>query len=174
MPDQARLSILWRKWRSFWKFPLLDKMVIPIVFILLGLARIIILAVPFRYYANLLGQYRRTEIFTPVLATPQIEWARRIGRIVRATAKITPWESLCLVQALVASVLLRTMKLPYILHFGLAKNIDTEDIEPMKAHAWVTAGCVAVTGGRSLFKFTVVGSYVAPYLNEDVTSLVDV
>lgn len=164
MPDKLGLVLALRKLRSFWKFPLVDKLLVPIIFMLLGIARAAILVLPFRFYAGLLGQYRQTEVFTPVLVSSEVARARRIGRIVRSTAYVTPWESLCLVQALVASLLLRLLNLPYILHFGLAKNTDPKDKEPMKAHAWVTAGPVAVTGGRSLSKFTVVGSYVAPCL----------
>ena len=49
---------------------------------------------------------------------------------------------------------------PYITHFGLAKNSNPDELDPLKAHAWVTAGPVAVTGGRSLRTFTVVGTYI--------------
>lgn len=157
-----------RKFSSFRSFPLLDQLLMPVVFALLGMARVTILIAPLRYYARFLGQYRQTEIYTPVLTSHQIQRARRLGRIVRATAKVTPWESLCLVQALVASVLLRMVRIPYILHFGLAKNLDPTRPDPMNAHAWVTAGSVSVTGGQGLFHFTVVGSYVSPLLTKSI------
>jgi hypothetical protein len=162
MNKASFLSRLWRKWHTFLAFPLSDKLLVPVVFMLLGLSRLVILTIPFRYYARFLGEYQKTDIFTPVLTTEQNQRVRRIGHIVRATAKITPWESLCLVQAMVASVLLRWWHIPYILHFGLAKNTEPTDNDPMKAHAWVTAGTAAVTGGRSLFNFTIVGTYVSP------------
>lgn len=162
----SRTAVLLRKWRSFQRFPLLDKLMIPVVFILLGIARAAILLLPFRYYSRFLGENRQTDIFTPLLTPQQVNRSRRIGRAIRATAKITPWESLCLVQALVASILLRIAGLPYILHFGLAKNHDPSDPNAMKAHAWITAGQASVTGGRSLFKFAVVGSYVSPLLSD--------
>lgn len=169
MPNQVGLALLLRKLRSFGQFPLVDKLLFPLVFVLLGLARAAILLLPFRSYSRLFGLYHQTGTFTPVLTSPEVVRVRRVGRIVRATANVTPWESLCLVQALVASLLLRFLGLPYILHFGLAKNTDPQEqeAEPMKAHAWVTAGPIAVTGGRSLSKFTVVGSYVAPCLNRE-------
>jgi len=34
----------------------------------------------------------------------------------------------------------------------------------MKAHAWVVAGRIPVTGGQSFGQFTVVGCFVAPRL----------
>ena len=55
---------------------------------------------------------------------------------------------------------MRLARLPYIMHFGLAKNNNPDEMDPLKAHAWVTAGPVAVTGGRSLRQFTVVGTYI--------------
>lgn len=162
MTNKSRVSILKRKIKSFWSYPLADQLMMPCVWVLLGCARMVILLIPFRYYSRVLGRHVKTEIYTPVLLDEKTAQARRIGRIVRATAKITPWESLCLAQAIVACTLLRLAGTPYIMHFGLAKNTDDKSKDPMKAHAWVTAGPVAVTGGRSLFQFAVVGSYVSP------------
>lgn len=162
MSQSLFLLVLRKKWSTFLTFPFTDKLLVPIVFILLGVARLSTLIISFRYYARFLGSYQKIDAFTPVLTTEQTQRARRIGHIVRATANITPWESLCLVQAMVASLLLRWWRVPYILHFGLAKNTDPTDSHPMKAHAWVTAGPVAVTGGRSLFSFAIVGTYISP------------
>ena len=41
---------------------------------------------------------------------------------------------------------------------------DPADPAGMKAHAWVAAGRVPVTGGVSFAQFTVVGCFVAPCL----------
>ena len=46
--------------------------------------------------------------------------------------------------------------------FGLMR--DPADLAGMKAHAWVAAGRVPVTGGVSFGQFTVVGCFVAPCL----------
>ena len=162
---KTMLRTLWRKWLTFLRLPLGDQALVPLVWLMLGLARVTILFIPFRYFSGWLGQSAKTMTYTPVLDVAETARARRIGRVVRATAKITPWESVCFPQALVACLLLRVSGTPYIMHFGLAKNVDVTDEESMKAHAWVTAGPVAVTGGRgNLFKFTVVGSYLSPLL----------
>ena len=161
------LRVLWRKCRTFLKLPFGDQILVPLAWLMLGIARATILVIPFRYFSGCLGQSSKTMTYTPVLSTSQTARARRIGRVVRATANITPWESVCFPQALVACLLLRGTSIPYIMHFGLAKNPDNAGEDPMKAHAWVTAGSVAVTGGRNnLFKFTVVGSYLSPLLYE--------
>ena len=149
-----------RKCKTLLAWPVTDQLLIPVVFMVLGIMRASILSLPYRWYSPILGAYQKTAIYTPVLNTVQTLRARRIGRIVRATAKITPWESLCFPQALTASLMLRLAGLPYITHFGLAKNSNPDELDPLKAHAWVTAGPVAVTGGRSLRTFTVVGTYI--------------
>ena len=159
------LFTVWRKSRSFLKLPFSSKVLVLLVWVLLGLARAIILLMPLRYFSAWLGQSAKTVTYTPILTPEQVYRAKRLGLVVRATANFTPWASVCFPQALVACLLLRLSATPYIMHFGLAKNIDPNEDEPMKAHAWVTAGSVSVTGGRNnLFKFTVVGSYTSPLL----------
>lgn len=159
------IRVLWRKGRSFLKLSLGEQLLIPLVWLMLGLARLAILTLPFRYFSSWLGQHAKVTTFTPVLSAAETRRARQVGRVVRATANVTPWESLCFPQALVASLLLRVAGIPYIMHFGLAKNIDPNEKDPMKAHAWVTAGSIAVTGGRNnVFQFAVVGTYLSPLL----------
>jgi hypothetical protein len=161
------LRVLWRKSQAFLKLSFSDQVLVPVTWLMLGIARATILVIPFRYFSGWLGQSAKTMTYTPVLDVAETTHARRIGHVVRATAKVTPWQSVCFPQALVACLLLRMAGIPYIMHFGLAKNPNDTGEDPMKAHAWVTAGPVAVTGGRrNLLKFTVVGSYLSPILYE--------
>ncbi len=94
------------------------------------------------------------------LATPeQMQRALTIGRGVRLAATYTPWQSKCLAQAMVASWLLRRYGLPYGLYFGVRK--DPASARGMAAHAWVSSGQTAVTGGRGCFNdFSVVYNFV--------------
>jgi hypothetical protein len=149
-----------RKLQTVWGLPLVDQLQIPLVWVMLGLARATILRLPFRWYARLLGRSVGVQVFTPLLTEEQTARARRIRRLVENTAKYTPWESKCLVQAMVAALLLQRAAIPYILHFGLAKHHAPQADTLMNAHAWVTAGAVAVTGGRSLQRFVVVGGTI--------------
>ena len=159
--NPATLTRLYHKFQTVWRWPLAERLQIPLVWVMLGMARAAILTLPFRWYSSLLGQSVELAVFTPVLTPAQTARSRSIRRLVESTAKYTSWESKCLVQALVAAVLLRHTKVPYILHFGLAKNRTSDTKDPMNAHTWITAGAVPVTGGRSLLQFTVVGSYVS-------------
>lgn len=160
-----RLSYWEGKLQTVRRWPLSDQLKIPLVWVLLGLARAAILGLPFRWYAPLFGQSVGLAVFTPVLTAAQTIHARRIRRLLESTAKYTPWESKCLAQAIVAVVLLRWAAIPYSLHFGLAKHSLPKTNAVRDAHAWVTAGAVAVTGGQSWFRFVVVGSYALHHLD---------
>lgn len=163
MPDS--LDILLRKLRTVASWSLPDLLQIPLVWVMLGVARAGILVLPFRAFAPCLGIPVRHAAFTPILTPYQIEHACRLRRLVTTTAKYTPWESKCLVQALVGVCLLRLARIPYTCYFGVAKSPGQTASESMSAHAWVTAGSVTVTGGgASFFRFSIIMSYISPLL----------
>jgi hypothetical protein len=123
---------------------------------LLGLARLMLLIVPFRRIAPWLGQNFQTAAVTPLATHSQIAQARHIGHAVQIAARYTPWKSKCLAQAMVARMLLGIKRLPYALYLGVRKDGETG----LAAHAWVCTGRLAVTGDHSFGQFTVVGTFV--------------
>ena len=154
-------TIICRKWITWQQFSLMEKIWFWPVWLLLGLCRVAILTIPFRRLAPFLGHHRQITVFIPFISDAQRKHAWRIGRVIRFAAAYTPWESKCLVQAIVARMLLGIYRIPYAFYFGVAKSKDTE----MQAHAWVCAGPVRVTGGESFDQFSVVGAFFAPRLN---------
>jgi hypothetical protein len=74
------------------------------------------------------------------------------------TARYTPWETKCLVQATMARFLLGVYGIPYILHLGTLMTHNDE--EPLKAHAWVKVGPWIIVGGEGHQAFAIVGSWV--------------
>ena len=64
----------------------------------------------------------------------------KLARVIRHV----PWDSKCLVQAMVAQRLLRDYGLTSTLYLGVGRNRDTGE---MIAHAWVRCGTYAVCGG---------------------------
>jgi len=62
---------------------------------------------------------------------------------VRRVARRTPWESKCLVQAMVAQRLLRDYGLASTLYLGVGRD----EKQAMTAHAWVRCGTFFITGG---------------------------
>ena len=161
------LRILARKARSFVGHPSLIQFGFIPTWLLLGLAKALIFIVPFRRLAAQLGEHAGVAPWVPVLTADQEARALLIGRLVRIASLYTPWDSNCFPQAVVARWLLGGYGIPYALYFGLMRAPDSGE---MKAHAWVAAGRIRVTGGSSFGQFTVVGSFVSPGLRDRPTA----
>ena len=146
-----------RKARTLTTFSCVEITLMGPVFVLLGLARLAILMLPFRFYAGRLGaQSKLTTTHMVLEDVASLKRAKGIGRVVRSMAQLTPWASLCLAQAMVAAFLLRLFMLPYCVVFGVAPAADKQRDNPLDAHAWVTVGDMVVTGGQGIARFTVV------------------
>jgi Transglutaminase-like superfamily len=130
--------------------------------VLLGLARMAILLLPFRWYARALGGKVSQGLAARSLTPAQDAKARSIGRSVRATAAVTPWSAICLPQALAAGVLLQLHRIPHVVHFGLAPGDARPEAAPMRAHAWIVAGDRIVTGSPVLPEYRIVATFAAP------------
>lgn len=156
------VTLLARKWRSFGGLPLAARTLVPIAFMLLGLARLAILALPFRIYAPLLGRRRPSSADGDWRDQPPLDpraegRALAIKQAIRAAARLTPWQSVCLPQALVAATLMRSLGIGFAVHLGLARG--DEGAGPMQAHAWTAAGGAIVTGAGQLGRYTRVASF---------------
>ncbi len=158
----SALDTLRRKARTFFSRPLFMQIGFLPVWLILGIGKALIFTLSFRRLAPRLGRQSGIAPWLPLLTPEQEQRALLIGRLVRMTARYTPWDSNCFPQAIAARVLLGLYGVPYVLYFGLRR--DPDDPAGMKAHAWVVAGRVRVTGGLSFGQFTVVGCFVAPRL----------
>lgn len=126
---------------------------------MLGASKLLIFNIQFQTLAKLLGQPIGINPWLPLLDSCQERRALLISRAVHLVGKYTLWESNCFPQAIAARCLLGLYGIPFVLYFGLQRDPESSEI---KAHAWITAGRVHVTGGVSLDQFTVVGCFV-PY-----------
>lgn len=151
-----------RKAIAFLRQPPFIQAWFPVVWVILGFAKALILTLSFRRLAPRLGRQSGIAPWVPLLTPAEEQRALLIGRLVRMTARYTPWDSNCFPQAIAARMLLGLYGVPYVLYFGLQR--DPADPAGLKAHAWVAAGRVRVTGGTSFGQFTVVGCFVAPRL----------
>jgi hypothetical protein len=82
-----------------------------------------------------------------------------VAHVIALAARYTPWKSNCFPQAVTAKVLLGLYDIPNSLFFGVYR--DPMEVA-LKAHAWVAAGRVRVTGGAGFEQFTVVSCFVSP------------
>lgn len=151
------LSQLHRKLQNFFALPRFARLWVLPVWLLLGVSKALIRLVSFRRLAPWLGVASGVVPWIPLATPAQEARAERIGHVIRVAARHTPWDSNCFPQAVVARLLLGLYRVPYMLCFGLQRDRDTGGL---RAHAWVAAGRVDVTGGTSFDQFTVVGMFV--------------
>ncbi len=99
----------------------------------LGLARLLIVGVPFRRLAPLLGKPRAETAATAL--SGREPFLRRVTWALRATGRRLPWRCMCLEQAVAARLMLRRRGIPYTLYLAYQAAV-------------LTAGSVAVDRTR--------------------------
>lgn len=133
-----------RKIKTFLKMGLTEKRMSLEIFVLSGLVRMMLLIVPFKYIRNYLGEY---NAYVPrEIDEDQCSIVRQVGWFVTTISRYTPWESKCLVQAMVAQRLLKKRKIGTTLYLGVAK----ENKQNIKAHAWLKCGNIIVAGRAAM------------------------
>lgn len=155
------LSTLWRKTGNFLRHSRFVQIWFIPLWFLLGASKVLIFTVSFHRLAPRLGRASDIAAWVPLLTPKQEALALRIGRAVQLAANYTPWDSNCFPQAMAARLLLGLYDIPYALYFGLMRD---PVLAEMKAHAWVVAGRIRVTGGASFGQFAVVGCFISPSL----------
>lgn len=85
----------------------------------------------------------------------KLKTARLVGWVVETVNRYTPWESKCLVQAVVGKLLLRQYGIANTLYFGVGRD-EEKNLLP---HAWLRSGEMMLIGGRCLERFTLVGKF---------------
>ena len=153
------LTIVAQKFRSLLHYSWLERVLMVAAFFLLGVARLFVLFRPFRSYAWLFGAKAENDVEPWVLDDATLTRAKSIGRAIRAVAKVTPWKSVCLPQAMIACSLLRLHRIPYTVRFGVLPGKRGEDNDPLQAHVWVIAGSSIVTGAPEHRKHTPIASF---------------
>lgn len=122
-------------------------------FCLSGVVRLAIILVPFRRLAPFLGKHMRESPMKENVV--KFVAAKRIGRVVETVCCYTPWESKCLVQAIVGKIMLRRRGINNTLYLGVGRN----EGRSLVAHAWLRCGETVITGGRGRERFTLVGKF---------------
>ena len=130
--------------------------------LLLGFCRLLILVIPFSTLVARIGRPIGAVAWVPLVTPSERRRAALVGQVVRAAAKRTPWTSNCFPQAVAARLLLGIHRVPYVIHFGLAR--DPAAAKGFRAHAWVVAGRERVTGGNGFAEYRVVGAFAAASL----------
>ncbi|NCJ08052.1 lasso peptide biosynthesis B2 protein [Synechococcales cyanobacterium C] len=119
----------------------------------LGLARSLILTVPFKHIAPHLGTHRAESSLS--LSPEEAIVAREVSQAIWRAARNTPWKSNCLAQAIAAKRMLQRRGVSSTLYLGVNKDAAGE----LAAHAWVRCGEFWLTGGRGELHYTVVSTF---------------
>ena len=133
--------LLIRKIKTFiFKIRIKDKLLFLEAFVLTGIIRFKILRKPFNKLKEEMGTYNKESKEDVELSEYKV--CKKIRWIVTTISNHTPWESLCLVQALTVQNMLKRRNISTTIYLGVNK-IDNE----MKAHAWIRCGKMYITGG---------------------------
>ena len=122
-------------------------------YILSGLYRFAIVFLPFKYVKKQLGEAKTESTYEVDDAVYQE--AKQIRIIVLLACKYTPWESKCLVRAMLVQHFLKRKKIPTTIYLGVNKD----ELNKMKAHAWIRCGDMIVTGQDEKDHFIQVASF---------------
>jgi hypothetical protein len=140
------------KWRHRTR---VERLLLLEAFALLGIARLMVLTLPFKWLAVSLGRHMNES--GTRMDPSDLHCARIIGQAVRSAANNTPWKSVCLPQAVAAQWMLKRRHIAATLYLGVTK--DETKPENLAAHAWLRCGDVILTGSAGHRQFTVVATF---------------
>ena len=118
--------------------------------VLLAVARFCVRFVRFRHYSRLLGSQCGSG-FPPSQhhIEPENAEITAIGKEIHRAANNVPWEAVCLPQAMAGKWMLKRRRIGSELYLGVAKEGSAD----LKAHAWLLAGGMPVTGAGAMVDF---------------------
>lgn len=147
------LKLLRHKWITFCQLPRSTQVLFVETIWWLGLARLVVLWLPFCWIRPYLGPVNQAmtvpdesdRAVQPTNRPPQAETIAQIRWMLHRAGRYTVWDSNCLARSMAGKMMLRRRGITSTLYLGVTKDGDQ-----MKAHAWLLAGRVRVTGVGAL------------------------
>ena len=133
------------KLAKFGQLPTADRRLVLRAVIWLGIARIMLITMPFQRLSERLAAEPNSAANQPDPA-----FVQRVGFAVRAAANNVPWRSDCFPQTIAARMLLNRRGYASTIHLGVEKAGE----DGIAGHAWLTCGDMIVTGGEDLDRYT--------------------
>jgi hypothetical protein len=128
-----------RKLKTFLGMSGADRWLVCEAIVMLGMARFIVIAVPFRLMASWLSRAPQTSSCDEALVL-------RVRKAVTTAARNVPWNAVCLPQAIAAKAILARRGCGSVFHFGATINAQGTLI----AHVWLTVGGTVVVGASGI------------------------
>ena len=129
---------------------MIDKKLFIEAVITLFWVKVMVVFLPLRWYAKLLGKEHTTNNEDPNIN----DIVYKISRAIVRGRKVFPWKTLCLCEAISAKIMLKRRRQISTLYLGVAKEKGT-----LVAHAWLRCGTSYITGKPGAEKFTVVSTF---------------
>ncbi|TDG37689.1 lasso peptide biosynthesis B2 protein [Pedobacter changchengzhani] len=130
-----------------------DKLYYAEIFFLAAWIRFCIYFFPFKFYKNTLGKLQEEAV--QEISTEAMAFALNIKNIVLTVCNHTPWESKCLVQAIICKKILKRSGIKSTIYLG----VKNDNNKKLLAHAWLKFGDKILTGGAGHKEFNVVNFY---------------
>ncbi|SJZ87839.1 Transglutaminase-like superfamily protein [Sediminibacterium ginsengisoli] len=123
---------------------------------LLLVARCMLVVLPFRRLAPLLGRDITAESI-PLMQNGRQAMAAEISTAIRRGCRHAPFRTMCFEKAIAAKLMLRLRRMPSVLFLGV--SFEKGGVKTMKAHAWLQYGDSIVTGGDEMQQYHPVGIF---------------
>ncbi|MFH0709216.1 MAG: lasso peptide biosynthesis B2 protein [Pseudomonadota bacterium] len=146
--------VLKHKLTAWHRLPAADKILFFEAAYFLGVARLSVAFIPFKRIAPTLGTL--IDKNDPLKEAESDAKALKIAHAIARAVRYTPWESVCLPQAIAAQRMLRRRGLGWNLYLGVARE---EGGNGLKAHAWLRNGSKILCGASGHRNFTVVSVF---------------
>ena len=128
-----------RKLKTFLGMSGADRLLVCEAIVMLGMARFIVITVPFRLVAPWLSRAPHTKSCDEALLL-------RVRQAVTTAARNVPWNAVCLPQAMAAKAMLARHGCGSSFHLGADLNAQGK----LTAHAWLVAGGTVVVGAAGI------------------------
>ena len=128
-----------RKLKTFLGMSRADRWLVCEAIVMLGMARFIVITVPFRLMAPWLSRAPHTRSCDEALLL-------RVRQAVTTAARNVPWNAVCLPQAIAAKAMLARRGCGSSFHLGADLNAKGK----LTAHAWLVAGGTVVVGAAGI------------------------
>ena len=141
----------WRRKLSQYSWP--DRFLLLEAVFMLGLARLAVLTLPFRWVMRTSGNHLVESPYD--IPTADMETAERVAWAIQSMRHHTPWESNCLAQGIAGQQMIRRRGVESTLYIGIDNNVPRS----FETHAWLRCGRKTLTGAGLQDQFTAVVSY---------------
>jgi hypothetical protein len=138
---------------KFWGLPGADQALLIEASLCLGIARLAIKFLPFRWIKRGWGESQAAPPEKPDATPPEL--LERISRAVAKASRHLPWDCACLAQAMAAKAMLKRRGIPSTLCLGLTTDGEAR----VRGHAWLKCGEQVLTGRQGMEGFAVIAAF---------------